>query len=53
MQVLARSFIAVTIGIVILVAMLFALAVDLLSSDRLSRRKATPRRRNRPAAAWS
>jgi hypothetical protein len=52
MQVLARSFIAVTIGIVFLIAMLFAFAIDLLADGR-SRQKATPRRRNRPATAWS
>jgi hypothetical protein len=53
MQVLARSIIAVTIGIVFLVAMLLAFVGDLLSGERRSRQKATSRRRNRPVAAWS
>jgi hypothetical protein len=54
MEFLARSVIAITIGIVFLVAMLFALAADVLSGSALHRRQTqTQSRRNRHVAAWS
>jgi hypothetical protein len=54
MEFLARSIIALTIGIVFLIAMLFALAADVLSGSGRSRRQtATRSRRNRAVVAWS
>jgi len=51
---LARSIIALTIGIVFLIAMLFALAADVVSGSGSHRRQtATQTRRNRPVSVWS
>jgi hypothetical protein len=50
---LLKSVIALTIGIVFLIAMLFALVSDVLSGGGLRRQTATRRRRNRPVVAWS
>jgi len=54
MEFLARSVIAITVGIVFLIAMLFALAADVLSGGKSHRRQTeTQSRRNRPGVAWS
>lgn len=54
MGLLARSVIAITIGTVFLIAMLFALVADVVSSGGSRRRQtATQSRRNRPVSAWS
>jgi hypothetical protein len=54
MKFLARSVIAITIGTVFLIAMVFALAADVLSGGGSHRRQtATQSRRNRPVGAWS
>jgi hypothetical protein len=52
-QLIARSALAITLGIVFLIAMLVALASDALGGAGRRRQQATQSRRNRPQVAWS